>query len=256
MVRVAFPVTLRKFQLQFATEEACQEYLAVCRWPEGYKCPRCGNTRAYVIVKQKRWQCAACRHQVSLTSGTILHNTKTPLTVWFWAAYLMATDKRGLSALLLQRQLGLRRYETAWLMLHKLRRAMINFSREPLHGDVEIDETWVGGPQPGIRGTANSKEEKQLWSPSPLRSAEQGRVAFESKSSQISGRPQWISLSNGMLHRVRRSTQMASGLFRAWTRPESSTLLAIDPRDRSSATGQAPQFHWQIEPLETYKRYS
>jgi transposase-like protein len=160
MVRVAFPVTLRKFQLQFATEEACQEYLAVCRWPEGYKCPRCGNTRAYVIVKQKRWQCAACRHQVSLTSGTILHNTKTPLTVWFWAAYLMATDKRGLSALLLQRQLGLRRYETAWLMLHKLRRAMINFSREPLHGDVEIDETWVGGPQPGIRGSRQLKGRK------------------------------------------------------------------------------------------------
>ena len=160
MVRVAFPATLRKFQLQFATEEACQEYLAVCRWPEGYTCPRCGHTRAYVMVKQKRWQCVACRHQVSLTSGTILHNTKTPLTVWFWASYLMATDKRGLSALLLQRQLGLRRYETAWLILHKLRRAMVNFSREPLHGEVEIDETWVGGPQPGIRGSRQLKGRK------------------------------------------------------------------------------------------------
>jgi hypothetical protein len=70
-----------------------------------------------------------------------LHNTKTPLTVWFWAAYLMTTDKRGLSALLLQRQLALARYETAWMMLHKFRRAMINLKREPLRGEVEVDET-------------------------------------------------------------------------------------------------------------------
>ena len=95
-------------------------------------------------------QCAACRHQVSLTSGTILHNTKTPLTLWFWAAYLMTTDKRGGSALLLQRQLGLRRNETAWMMLHKLRRAIVNVAREPLPGKVEIDDTWVGGTQAGI----------------------------------------------------------------------------------------------------------
>ena len=76
--------------------------------------------------KHRRWQCAVCRYQVSLTAGTILHNTKTPLTVWFWATYLTVTDKRGMSALLLQRQLGLRRYETAWMLLHKLWRAMVN----------------------------------------------------------------------------------------------------------------------------------
>jgi len=69
-----------------------------------------------------------------------LHNTKTPLTVWFWAVYLMTTDKRGVSALLLQRQLGLRRYETAWMMLHKLRQAMVDRAREPLRGEVEVDE--------------------------------------------------------------------------------------------------------------------
>jgi len=109
------------------------------------------------MVKQRRWKCVACRHQVSLTAGTILHNTKTPLTLWFWAAYLMTTDKRGVSALLLQRQLGLRRYETAWMMLHKLRRAMVNTAREPLHGEVELDDTWIGGPQPGIRGSRQLK---------------------------------------------------------------------------------------------------
>ena len=118
MPRPPFPKTLREFQSRFANEEACQQYLAACRWPDGFVCPRCGNRRAYEL-KPKRWQCAGCRHQVSLTAGTILHNTKTPLTVWFWAAYLMTTDKRGVSALLLQRQLALPRYETAWMMLHK-----------------------------------------------------------------------------------------------------------------------------------------
>ena len=112
------------------------------------------------MVQQRRWRCVACRYQVSLTAGTILHNTKIPLTVWFWAAYLMTTDKRGISALLLQRHMGLRRYETAWMLLHKLRRAMVNATREPLHGDVEIDDTWVGGPQAGLRGSRQLKGRK------------------------------------------------------------------------------------------------
>src|SRR2546422_10894426 len=151
---------MRQFQRQFATEEACQQYLAACRWPEGFRCPRCGHGRAYPMVKQRRWRCVACRYQVSLTAGTILHNTKIPLTVWFWAAYLMTTDKRGISALLLQRQLGLCRYETAWMLLHKLRRAMVNAAREPLHGEVEIDDTWVGGTQAGIRGSRQLRSEE------------------------------------------------------------------------------------------------
>jgi len=146
--------------MKFASEEACQQYLTVCRWPDGFVCPRCGQRRAYELVKQRRWQCATCRRQVSLTAGTILHNTKTPLTVWFWAAYLMTTDKRGVSALLFQRQLALPRYETAWMMLHKLRRAMINLAREPLRGEVEVDETWVGGTQAGLRGSRQLKGRK------------------------------------------------------------------------------------------------
>jgi transposase-like protein len=112
------------------------------------------------MLKHRRWRCVGCRYQVSLTAGTILHNTKIPLTVWFWAAYLMTTDKRGISALLLQRQLGLRRYETAWMLLHKLRRGTVNAAREPLHGEVEIDDTWVGGPQAGLRGSRQLKGRK------------------------------------------------------------------------------------------------
>src|SRR5437879_4508232 len=161
MPRAPFPKTLREFQSRFANEEACQQYLAACRWPDSFVCPRCGNRRAYEL-KPKRCQCAGCRHQVSLTAGTILHNTKTPLTVWFWAAYLMTTDKRGLSALLLQRQLALGRYETAWMMLHKFRRAMVNLAREPLQGEVEVDDTWIGGEQAGLRGSRQLKGRKAV----------------------------------------------------------------------------------------------
>src|SRR5271165_6380525 len=99
---------------------------------------------------------SGCRHQVSLTAGTVLHGTKIPLTEWFWVAYLM-TDKRSVSALLVQRQLGLSCYETAWMMLHKLRRAMVNTARDPLYGEVEVDDTWVGGEQAGLRGSRQLK---------------------------------------------------------------------------------------------------
>jgi len=125
-------------------------------------CRRCGNRRAYELVKRRQWQCSGCRHQVSLTAGTILHNTKTPLMVWFWAAYLMTTDKRGDSALLLQRQLALARYETASMMLHKFRRAMVNMSREPQRGELEVDDTWVGGTQAGLRGSRQLKGRKAV----------------------------------------------------------------------------------------------
>ena len=92
MARPPFPKSLRQFQVEFATEEACQKYLAACRWPDGFLCPQCGHRQAYILEQKLRWQCAACRHQVSLTSGTVLHNTKTPLTVWFWAAYLLISE--------------------------------------------------------------------------------------------------------------------------------------------------------------------
>ena len=157
MPRPPFPKNLRQFQIDFATEEACEAYLAACRWPEGFTCPHCANRRAYDLVNQRRWQCTGCRHQVSLTAGTVLHRTKIPLTHWFWAAYLMTTDKRGVSALLLQRHLGLSCYETAWMLLHKLRRAMVSAAREPLNGEVEVDDTWIGGEQAGLRRSRQLK---------------------------------------------------------------------------------------------------
>ena len=102
MPRPAFPKDLRQFHRQFATDEAGQPYVAACRWPEGFAWPRCGHAQAYTLTN-RRWPCAGYRHQVSRTAGTMLHHTKTPLTQWFWAAYLMTTDTRGISALLLHK---------------------------------------------------------------------------------------------------------------------------------------------------------
>lgn len=152
MGRPEFPRTIIEFQSRFPDEAACWEYLAQSRWPEGYRCPRCGCQSAALLGGRRLWQCSSCRYQVSVTAGTVLHKTHTPLHLWFWAAYLMSTATPGLSALQLQRQLGIGRYETAWTMLHKLRRAMVNPERQLLLDEVEVDECFVGGHEAGLRG--------------------------------------------------------------------------------------------------------
>ena len=229
MARPSFPKNIREFPRQFATEEACQDYLAACRWPDGFACPRCGHARGYRLVEQRRWQCAACRYQVSLTAGTILHNTKTPLAVWFWAAYLTVTDKRGISALLLQRQMGLRRYETAWLLLHKLRRAMVNVGREPLHGDVEIDDTWVGAPQAGLRGSRQLKGRKAaiVLVAVERRGDRSGRV----RMSVIPDFKQTTMLAFVMQHVAPGSTVYSDGLKSFDGTVKLTKSSSIDPQD-------------------------
>lgn len=151
MARPDFPRTILEFQARFGDEQACLDYMFDCRWPEGYFCPRCNGQAAWPIASRGLWECAACHYQVSLTAGTVLHKTHTALHLWFWAAYLMTTGTPGISARQLQRQLGLSRYETAWTMLHKLRRAMVNPERSLLTGEVEVDECEVGGREAGRR---------------------------------------------------------------------------------------------------------
>jgi transposase-like protein len=141
------------FQERFATDEACLEYLAASRWPDGFICPACGSRDAWVLARRHLWECASCHAQTSVTAGTVMHRTRMPLRVWFWAAYLVATHHPGISAKQLSRQLGLR-YETAWLILQKLRRAMVAPGRSPLRGEVEVDECWIGGVEPGKQGRA------------------------------------------------------------------------------------------------------
>lgn len=159
-VGLNFPRTLLEFQTRFSTEENCRTYLRRMRWPDGFLCPRCQGNHAFSLPKRGLEQCKKCGYQVSLTSGTVMHQSHIPLTQWFWAAYLMSTLKPGISALQLQRSLGLSSYQTAWTMCHKLRRAMIRPGREQLSGAVEVDEAYVGGKEIGVIG--RKKETKSL----------------------------------------------------------------------------------------------
>lgn len=139
-----FPRSLLEFQRRFPDDAACAAYLAAARWPEGFVCPECGCPRACLLVTKKHtYQCSACHRQTSVTAGTVMHGSKLSLTVWFWAAYLMATHSNGISARQLWRQLGLGSYKSAWLLCAKLRRAMVDPARDPLSGLVEVDETQI-----------------------------------------------------------------------------------------------------------------
>jgi transposase-like protein len=152
VARPDFPLTLAEFQERFGADEDCRRYLVACRWPDGFRCPRCGGRDAHGVAARDLLQCRSCRHQTSVTAGTVLHRTRIPLRLWFAAAYLVTTHTPGFSAVQLQRQLGLARYETTWTMLQKLRRAMLRPERDRISGVVEVDEAYVGGIEEGRRG--------------------------------------------------------------------------------------------------------
>jgi transposase-like protein len=146
-----YPRTLLEMERRFSSEEACIEYLAALRWPAGWACPRCAGVDAWSI-RRARWLCDHCRYEMSVTAGTIFQDTHLPLTLWFRAMWQITSQKNGISALGLQRVLGLGSYKTAWAMLHKLRRAMVRPGRDPLAGVVEVDEAYWGGEETGATG--------------------------------------------------------------------------------------------------------
>ena len=146
-----YPRTLLELEERFSSEEACREYLATLRWPEGFVCPRCGESKAW-ISKRGLWVCSQCQRQTSVTAGTIFQDTRKDLTTWFRAIWWVCGQKNGVSATSIQRILGLGSYQTAWAWMHKLRRAMVRPGRDSLAGEIELDETFVGGPRSGKRG--------------------------------------------------------------------------------------------------------
>ena len=150
-MREDYPKTQAEFDLWFASEQACREYVARIRWPDGFICPRCKGGSAW-IARRNRMVCAGCAYQASLTAGTIFQGTRKPLSMWLRAMWWVTVQKNGASALGLQQVLGLGHYGTAWTWLHKLRRAMVRPGRDRLGGTVEVDETYVGGKEKGARG--------------------------------------------------------------------------------------------------------
>ncbi len=125
------------------------------------------------------WQCKDCGLQTSVTAGTVMHKSRQPLRTWFWAAYLVATHHPGISARQLQRQLGLSRYETAWLILQKLRRAMVAPERESLKGEIEVDEFYLGGEEPGLSGGRARGKKALIGVAIEVRGAGSGRLRLQ-----------------------------------------------------------------------------
>jgi transposase-like protein len=157
---VHYPRSAGEFQSWFGTDADCLDYLDWLRWPQGFVCPRCGHAGGWAVA-DGRYKCASCGGRTSVTAGTLFDRRRTPLTVWFMACWMFAAQKDGISALSLQRALEIGSYPTAWAMLHRLRAVLVRPGRDRLTGTVEVDETYIGGDEPGLRG-GRAKGKKSL----------------------------------------------------------------------------------------------
>ena len=155
-------MNLIEFQQRFTSQASCQHHLFAMKWPGGYKCDTCGHNECYVTTTRtlKLYECKQCRYQSTVTVGTVMEKTRTDLPKWFLAIYLVAHDKRGVSATMLSHEVGVT-YKTAWLMLHKIRKAMgERDAKYTLAGIVELDDAFFGAPSEGGkrgRGTDKAK---------------------------------------------------------------------------------------------------
>src|SRR5665647_1191435 len=142
-------MNLMDWQKRFGSEASCAQALALQRWPEGFRCPRCGHDHGYAITTRHSWECSQCHTQTSLTAGTLFHSTNLPLTKWFWAIYLAASDKGGISAMRLSKQIDVS-WLTASRMLRKIRIAMGHRdSIYRLRDLIEMDDALIGGRRTG-----------------------------------------------------------------------------------------------------------
>lgn len=153
---------LIEFQKTFTSDEACAEHLRRIRWADGFLCPRCGYGQAWYVHTRQVLDCKGCRAKTSVTAGTIFHKTRTPLLKWYWLIYRMATDKVGLSVAAMQRILDIRDYKTAWLMAHKVRKAMADRDAGyTLAGLIELDDSFFG-PSGQTRGRGSERKKTVL----------------------------------------------------------------------------------------------
>ena len=173
---VDYPETFQDFDTWFSSESGCLNFIAELRWPEGFVCPGCGEYAAKPSVMGRGLLlCRKCKQQTSITAGTLFHGSHKPLRTWFLAVWFVTSQKHGASALGLKRVLGLGSYDTAWSWLHKLRRAMVRPGRDQLTGEVEVDETYVGGKGTKIRGRG-AKRKTIVAIAAEVRSRGPGRI--------------------------------------------------------------------------------
>lgn len=150
-MNLEYPETMQEFHDRFGTADACRDYLIPIRWPDGFRCPTCAH-REFWTKKDGLLRCRSCRRDISITAGTVLHDSRVPLQIWFQAAWFMVSQKHGVSSLGLARVIGMNRYDTTWNLLRKIRSAMVRPGRDRLKGIIEIDEVFIGGIKPGKRG--------------------------------------------------------------------------------------------------------
>jgi transposase-like protein len=156
-----YPRNWREFEQFFPTERRCILYLQQVRWPDGFRCARCGHDRYWLRESDRRLLCTNCRYKTSLTAGTLFEGTRLPIRTWFLAIWRLVEQTNGASALGLQRALGLGSYQTAWAWLHKLRRAMVPTSGR-LRGTIEVDESFIGGVEVGVHGRLSNTKAKVI----------------------------------------------------------------------------------------------
>jgi len=235
---LSFPQSLPDFQRLFPDDAACAAYLEKARWGDSFVCPHCQTAGAPFRFTSRPGvlRCRKCRCDTGLTAGTVMERTHTPLSVWFWAAYLVASQTPGVSATQFQRQVGLSRYETAFQILHKLRAGMVRPDQDRIGGGacdhVEVDETWVGGR---TRGKGRGVHDKLLVA---------GAVEVrQRKPGTTSGRAVVTPDVSGSLLRQTAARNLSAVLSKApllWAPQSSPTIGPVTPASPSGATNTSP----------------
>src|SRR5437870_8723485 len=159
--RSPMDMNVMKLMEQFGNDDKCRKTLEHLRWPDGVQCPRCKGKSFSRVHKRGLFDCNSCRHQFSVTAGTIFHDTHLPLQKWFMAIYLTVESKKGISANQMKRMIGVS-YKTAWYLCHRIRAAMTELSPKPLNGTVEVDEAYIGGKQKGVAGSRGVLSNKAI----------------------------------------------------------------------------------------------
>jgi transposase-like protein len=157
-----YPKDFQEFLEQFKDKASCRQYLFEMRWPHGFICPKCMENTKYWLTAENVIHCGICGHQASLTAGTIFHGTRKPLLLWFHIMWWVVAQKTGVSASNMMDFMGFASYKTVWTWLHKIRRAMVRPGRDMLSGEVEVDETFIGGIEAGSGKQGRGTETKTL----------------------------------------------------------------------------------------------
>lgn len=259
------PSTLLDFARSFPDDAACAAYLEQVRWPDGFSCPKCGvAAEPYRLVTRRLLECRECGHQASVTAGTMMHRTKQPLTFWFWGAYLFATQTTGFSALALKKQLGIKRYETAYMLLRKLRAGVTRPNAEQIGGEhaIELDVAFVGGKSKGL-GHGRTKKQMVVIAVEVREGRPPANVNEKTKQHQYAGRIRMRKIPN-------RNAETIDRFVQDWIEPGTAVLSdgdrsfgnlsrlgyvhlpMVTGKDKAKIEGWVPLVHLVISNLKAW----